>query len=68
MRVCDAGGGTTDLAILESVGDDNGLTELQELAVVEGQDIGSTNIDVAFQKMVEKRLKTSSLNLEDDTA
>ena len=68
MLVCDAGGGTTDVAILESVGDLDGVPELKELVVVEGQDIGSTNIDLAFERMVEERLNKTSLDLDDRTA
>ena len=68
MLVCDAGGGTTDFAILENVGDDDGLPELQELVVVEGQDIGSTNIDLAFESMAEERLNRLTPKLDDGTA
>lgn len=68
LLVCDAGGGTTDFALLESVGTEDGLPELRELIVVEGQDIGSTNIDVAFEHMVEGRLSKIQPKLDDRTA
>ena len=68
VLVCDAGGGTTDLAILEIIGDQNGRLELRELTVVEGQNVGSTNIDVAFEQMVEERLKSVQPKLDGQTA
>ena len=68
VLVCDAGGGTTDLAILEIVGHHNGRMELRELTVVEGQNVGSTNIDIAFEKMVEERLKFVYPKLDEQTA
>lgn len=68
VLVCDAGGGTTDLAILEIVGNRNGRMELRELTVVEGQNVGSTNIDIAFENMVEERLKFVRPKLDEQTA
>ena len=68
MLVCDSGGGTTDIAILEIVGHQNGRMELQELTVVEGQNVGSTSIDIAFEKMVEERLKFVDPKLDEQTA
>lgn len=68
ILVCDAGGGTTDFAILSSVGNDEDEPELQELDVVEGQNIGSTNIDTAFEEMVEKRLAVVTPALPENTA
>ena len=68
VLVCDAGGGTTDLACLEVVGVDDGQPELRELTVVDGQNIGATNVDVAFEKMVEERLEKVEPKLDDRTA
>ena len=68
VLVCDAGGGTTDLAILEIIGHQNGRLELRELTVVEGQNVGSTNIDIAFELMVEERLKSVHPKLDEQTA
>ena len=68
VLVCDAGGGTTDLAILEIVGYQNARMELRELTVVEGQNVGSTSIDIAFERMVEKRLKWVRPKLDEQTA
>ncbi|KAJ2989638.1 hypothetical protein NUW58_g3369 [Xylaria curta] len=56
ILVCDAGGGTTDLALLEQQGDDE-VVALKELSVIQGNNIGSTNIDLAFLKMVKERLE-----------
>ncbi|GAB1316509.1 Actin-like ATPase domain-containing protein [Madurella fahalii] len=55
ILVCDAGGGTTDLALLQQHGDDD-VVDLRELAIIQGNNIGSTNIDLAFGDMVKKRL------------
>lgn len=68
ILVCDAGGGTTDLAVLQSVTKDGGEPELEALNFVEGRDVGSTNIDVAFEKMVEGRLSTVTPALPENTA
>ncbi|KAL9117810.1 MAG: hypothetical protein Q9187_005647 [Circinaria calcarea] len=68
MLVCDAGGGTTDVAILENTGSDGGQPALEELAVVEGTNIGSTNIDLAFKRLVEERLKSMHPKLDEGTA
>jgi hypothetical protein len=69
MLVCDAGGGTTDVALLEHhSGDEDGTADLKELAPVQGADIGSTNIDSAFERLVESRLQASYINFSDNTA
>ena len=68
VLVCDAGGGTTDLAVLEIIGQQDGRMELRELTVVEGQNVGSTNIDIAFEQMVEERLKLVHPKLDEQTA
>jgi len=65
MLVCDAGGGTTDLAILESVSDEEGRPELRELTVAEGRAIGSTDIDSAFEDLVDERLELITPPLDD---
>ena len=68
ILVCDAGGGTTDLAILRVVINDEDKPVLEELNVVEGQNVGSTRIDTAFERMVERRLLTVCPALPDNTA
>ncbi|VBB79460.1 Putative protein of unknown function [Podospora comata] len=55
ILTCDAGGGTTDFALLEQCGTAE-IAELRERAIVQGINIGSTNIDLAFAKMVHGRL------------
>ncbi|KAK4171395.1 hypothetical protein QBC36DRAFT_340044 [Triangularia setosa] len=55
ILTCDAGGGTTDFALLEQCGNAE-IVELKERAIVQGINIGSTNIDLAFARMVRERL------------
>lgn len=56
LLVCDAGGGTTDLGLLEVVDSDPNLPSLKQVNAVKGVGIGSTMIDRAFQQLVQKRL------------
>ncbi|KAL2284656.1 hypothetical protein FJTKL_08753 [Diaporthe vaccinii] len=56
ILTCDAGGGTTDLAILEQHGDEE-YADLRELLPVEGINVGSTTIDDAFAELVKRRFK-----------
>lgn len=55
ILVCDAGGGTTDLAVLEQHGTED-AADICELLPIEGLQLGSTDIDEAFAKMVQARL------------
>ena len=66
--VCDAGGGTTDLAVLRLVSKDDDPPELEALVIAEGKNVGSTNVDLAFESMVEKRLSTLKIPLPDNVA
>lgn len=68
LLVCDAGGGTTDVALLEQTSPQAERPELRELINVPGIDVGSTNIDLAFEKLVESRLQASGLNLKENTS
>ena len=68
ILVCDAGGGTTDLTVLESATTEGSHPELDSLSNVEGKDVGSTNIDVAFSRLVEDRLAAVTLALPENTA
>ncbi|KAM0153037.1 hypothetical protein ACHAPG_007283 [Botrytis cinerea] len=65
--VCDAGGATTDVAVMEyrSISRSE-IPELRELVSVEGINVGSTNIDLAFQDLVERRLAPHDFH--EDTA
>ncbi|KAK3995245.1 hypothetical protein QBC44DRAFT_284471 [Cladorrhinum sp. PSN332] len=65
ILVCDAGGGTTDLALLEQYGDED-VSDLREISIVQGKDIGSTNIDLAFLSLVTKRLAKAAGKLTFD--
>lgn len=58
LLICDAGGGTTDLAILEQTSNiGNGeVPQLKELDKVVGVEAGSTRIDDAFYKLAVERL------------
>ncbi|TEY43471.1 hypothetical protein BOTCAL_0369g00010 [Botryotinia calthae] len=65
--VCDAGGATTDVAVMEYRSTSHSeIPELRELVPVDGINVGSTNIDVAFQDLVERRLAPHDFH--EDTA
>lgn len=68
MLVCDSGGGTTDLAVLQKVGGDDDGAQLKELLPVAGYNFGATNIDESFCSLVEHRLDGCGLELKDNTA
>jgi hypothetical protein len=59
ILVCDAGGGTTDLGLLEVVDANPRLPCLKQVAAVKGVGIGSTIIDRAFQHLVQRRLNNN---------
>lgn len=52
----DAGGGTTDLALMRVKSADPECPQLTQMAAVKGVGIGSTLIDRAFIRLVEQRL------------
>jgi hypothetical protein len=56
LLVCDAGGGTTDLSVMRVSGTERGVPSLKQLDVVNGRNIGSAQIDQAFEDMVLSRL------------
>lgn len=69
MLVCDAGGGTTDLGLVEIVKTDPGVPDLRQVAEVNGVGIGSTMIDRAFQVLVQSRIdQYPGVNLPDNLA
>ncbi|KAI9760223.1 MAG: hypothetical protein M1840_002585 [Geoglossum simile] len=67
LLVCDSGGGTTDICVLKVVSvkkieergkeDESEITELEQLDFIEGEAIGSIEIDEAFEKEVNRRLE-----------
>ena len=54
--VCDAGGGTTDLGLVEVAEANPHAPVLNQVAAVQGVGIGSTVIDRAFQALVQRRI------------
>ncbi|PQE13605.1 hsp70 family chaperone protein [Rutstroemia sp. NJR-2017a BVV2] len=56
ILICDAGGGTTDLGLVEVVDPDPERPSLKQVAEVKGVGIGSTMIDRAFELLVQGRL------------
>ncbi|KAL9120571.1 MAG: hypothetical protein Q9187_002873 [Circinaria calcarea] len=57
ILVCDAGGGTTDAALLEVVDQTDKVPQLKQYGVDCGKPVGSVNIDENFIKIVTQRLK-----------
>ncbi|KAH7321601.1 hypothetical protein BKA65DRAFT_598749 [Rhexocercosporidium sp. MPI-PUGE-AT-0058] len=61
LIVCDAGGGTTDLSALRVQGTGGGRSlTLQQLDVVFGANLGSAQIDHAFELSVQERLEMAN--------
>jgi molecular chaperone DnaK (HSP70) len=56
LLICDAGGGTTDLGLVEILDPDVNKPSLHQVAAVKGVGIGSTMIDRAFEILVQRRL------------
>jgi hypothetical protein len=56
LLVCDAGGGTTDLSVMQVSGLYQELPVLKQLDVVNGRNIGSAQIDQAFEDLALSRL------------
>ncbi|CZR50245.1 related to hsp70 protein [Phialocephala subalpina] len=54
--VCDAGGGTTDLGLVEIAQANPDVPVLRQVAAVQGVGIGSTVIDRAFQALVQRKI------------
>jgi hypothetical protein len=63
LLLVDAGGGTTDICILELEGD---ISEprFRELLPVRGIEIGSTNIDEAFEELAERKIQSGGLRIK----
>lgn len=56
ILICDAGGGTTDLGLIEVHDANPAQPLLKQVAAVKGIGIGSTMIDRAFEALVQERL------------
>ncbi|MGM0490098.1 MAG: Hsp70 family protein [Planctomycetota bacterium] len=63
LLVCDVGGGTTDLTMIEAAESDGELT-LQRLAVGNHLLIGGDNMDLALAYHVAERLKADGVELD----
>jgi hypothetical protein len=56
ILICDAGGGTTDLGLIEVHDANPKQPILKQVAAVKGIGIGSTMIDRAFEALIQKKL------------
>ncbi|KAL8669022.1 MAG: hypothetical protein Q9168_006377, partial [Polycauliona sp. 1 TL-2023] len=61
LLVCDAGGGTTDLSVLEVSDTSTNALSLKQLDVVFGATIGSAAIDYDFEALARSRLELANL-------
>ncbi|KAL8837217.1 MAG: hypothetical protein Q9176_005848 [Flavoplaca citrina] len=61
LLVCDAGGGTTDLSVLEVSNTSTSTLSLKQLDVVFGATIGSAAIDYDFEAFARSRLELANL-------
>ncbi|TDZ35296.1 hypothetical protein C8035_v009826 [Colletotrichum spinosum] len=52
----DAGGGTTDLAVMQITSTDSQYPQMKQISEVKGVGIGASLIDVAFVRLVNERL------------
>lgn len=68
LLICDAGGGTTDLGLIEILDADPNKPSLKQVAAVKGIGIGSTMIDRAFERLVQNRLDENTHSLPEDLA
>lgn len=64
LLVVDAGGGTTDICVLEMVGSADEPT-FEQLVPVEGINVGSTNIDEAFRRLVRTKIQRFRIPIDD---
>ncbi|KAI9771515.1 MAG: hypothetical protein M1840_002135 [Geoglossum simile] len=61
VLVCDAGGGTTDLALLEITKVEDRFVHLDDVLAVQGANIGAVFIDQAFIDLVARRLEAGGI-------
>ena len=64
LLICDAGGGTTDISLLQVVATAGQALTLKQLDVVFGANIGSSAIDAAFYTFAFNLLKAANATLE----
>ena len=60
MLVCDVGGGTTDLTLIQVEPGPQGLPQLTRIGVGEHLMLGGDNMDMALARLVEQRLGASA--------
>jgi hypothetical protein len=60
LLVCDVGGGTTDLGIMAVENASTGNISLRQLAAVQGDNIGSVKIDLAFERLANEKLQRAN--------
>ncbi|KAL8831954.1 MAG: hypothetical protein Q9170_005080, partial [Blastenia crenularia] len=63
ILVCDAGGGTTDAALLEASGQGHKIPQLKQWGPDFGKPVGSVKIDKAFAAFVQKRLEKAESSM-----
>ncbi|KAI4143850.1 MAG: hypothetical protein L6R39_004427, partial [Caloplaca ligustica] len=63
ILVCDAGGGTTDAALLEAVDQSHKIPQLRQWGSDFGKPVGSVNIDKAFAALVQERLEKAEASM-----
>jgi hypothetical protein len=68
LLICDAGGGTTDLGLIEILDTDPNKHSLRHVATVRGIGIGSTMIDRALERLVQNRLDQNTHSLPENIA
>lgn len=68
ILICDAGGGTTDVNVLQVMSSSTEPVSLKPLSWVEGRPLGSINIDMAVHEMIVNRLSHIQHQLREDSA
>ncbi|KAF8856169.1 hypothetical protein BDZ45DRAFT_727644 [Acephala macrosclerotiorum] len=68
FMVCDAGGGTTDMSVLQVKRVSEGILELENLMDPKALAVGSVHIDALFQAKAEKQLREFGINQRETTS
>ncbi|KAL8726553.1 MAG: hypothetical protein Q9181_006007 [Wetmoreana brouardii] len=63
ILVCDAGGGTTDAALLEALDQSHRIPQLKQWGPDFGKPVGSVKIDIAFAALVQARLEIAESSM-----